>query len=41
MELAGEVGPESLRRLEVASGANEGLNLPICKMHESTKRFDQ
>ena len=31
MELAGEVGPESMRRLEAASGANEGLNLPICK----------
>ena len=31
MELAGEVGFESMRRLEAASGANEGLNLPICK----------
>lgn len=30
--LAGEVGPESLRRLEGSKGVNEGLSLPICKI---------
>ena len=32
LELAGEVGPESMRRLEGSRGAKEGLNLPICRI---------
>lgn len=30
--LAGDVGPESVRRLEGSKGVKEGLNLPICKI---------
>lgn len=30
--LAGEVGPESMRRLEGSKATKEGLNLPICKI---------
>lgn len=30
--LAGEVGPERVRRFEGSNGVKEGLSLPICKI---------
>lgn len=32
LRLVGEVGPESMRRLEASKGTEEGLNLTICKI---------